>query len=132
MVDAIQKLDIFGDVVQFWLERRPVTPEVASSSLVVPAKFRKRLSETVTSFLLMAYNVYILQSSKDGSYYVGSTQDIEERLERHNQGRTKYTKTNRPWELVYSEEHPDRSSAVKREQEIKKRKSRDYIDKLVS
>ncbi len=31
-----------GGVVQFWLERRPVTPEVASSSLVVPAIMKSR------------------------------------------------------------------------------------------
>ena len=40
MIVSLQKEDnkqIYGDVVQFWLERRPVTPEVASSSLVVPA-----------------------------------------------------------------------------------------------
>ncbi|MBW1641779.1 MAG: GIY-YIG nuclease family protein, partial [Deltaproteobacteria bacterium] len=57
----------------------------------------------------------ILRSFKDGTYYVGSTQDLESRIERYNQDRTKYTKPKRRWELVYPEEHPDRSSAVKRE-----------------
>ena len=79
----------------------------------------------------MSYYVYILRSFKDGTYYVGSTQDLHSRIERHNQGRTKYTKPKRPWKLVYHEEHPDRSSAVKRELEIKKRKSRNFIEKLV-
>lgn len=40
----------------------------------------------------MAYFVYILQSVKDHSYYIGSTQDLSSRIERHNQGRSKYTK----------------------------------------
>jgi putative endonuclease len=75
--------------------------------------------------------VYIIRSDLDGTYYVGSTQNLEERLERHNQGRSQYTKAKRPWRLVYSEEHPDRSSAVKRENEIKWRKSRKFVDKLV-
>ena len=79
----------------------------------------------------MAFYVYIIQSELDGSYYVGSTQDISERLERHNQGRSKYTKAKRPWQLVYSEEYQDRSSAVKRENEIKRQKNKDYIDRLV-
>ena len=79
----------------------------------------------------MAYYVYILRSFKDGTYYVGSTQDLESRIERHNQGRTKYTKPKLPWELVYHEEHPDRSSAVKRELEIKNRKSKIFIEKLL-
>jgi putative endonuclease len=78
------------------------------------------------------YYVYILKSLKDGSYYVGSTRDIEERLQRHNQGRSKYTKNKRPWELIYSEAHSDRSSALKREQEIKQHKRSTYIEQLVS
>ncbi|MES0364136.1 MAG: GIY-YIG nuclease family protein [Desulfobacteria bacterium] len=80
----------------------------------------------------MVYFVYILQSLKDGSYYVGSTQDLDSRLERHNQGRSKYTKAKKPWELVFREEHPDRSSTIKRESEIKRRKSSQFIESLVS
>ncbi len=79
----------------------------------------------------MAYHVYILQSSVDGGYYVGSTRDLNERLERHNQGRSKYTKSKRPWQMVYYEEYPDRSSATKREYEIKGKKRKTFIDQLV-
>ncbi len=78
----------------------------------------------------MSYYVYILKSQADGSYYIGSTQNLQNRIERHNQGRSKYTKSKRPWNLVYSEEYPDRSRAVQRENEIKKRKSRNYIERL--
>jgi putative endonuclease len=79
----------------------------------------------------MSYFVYILRSQKDGRYYVGSTQDLSERLQRHNEGRSKYTKAKRPWDLIYFEEYPDRSSAVRREDEIKSRKSRNFIETLV-
>ena len=79
----------------------------------------------------MSYFVYIIKSLVDGTYYIGSTKDLSERIERHNHGRSKYTNAKRPWELVYSEEHPDRSSAIKRENEIKRRKSKDYIESLV-
>ena len=79
----------------------------------------------------MSYFVYILRSQKDGSYYVGLTHDIDERLLRHNQGRTNYTRAKRPWEFLYSEEFPDRSAAIKRENEIKRRKNKDYIESLV-
>ncbi|MCD4716062.1 MAG: GIY-YIG nuclease family protein [Desulfobacterales bacterium] len=79
----------------------------------------------------MPYFVYILQSLKDGSYYVGSTQDLDSRLERHNQGRSQYTKPKRPWRLAYFEEHPDRSSAVKRENQIKRRKDKGFIEALI-
>ena len=80
----------------------------------------------------MPYFVYIIQSLKDCSYYIGSTQDLDERLDRHNQGRTVYTKGKRPWELVYSEEVTNRSSAVRREAEIKQHKRKTFIEKLLS
>ena len=79
----------------------------------------------------MSYFVYIIESLKDGTYYVGSTQNLSERLERHNQGRSTYTKIKRPWKLLYSEEHIDRSRAIIRENEIKARKSKKYIEVLV-
>jgi putative endonuclease len=79
----------------------------------------------------MRFYVYIIQSEKDESYYVGSTKDLAERVGRHNQGRSKYTKGRRPWELVYHEELPDRSSAMNREQEIKGHKRKAFIEFLV-
>ena len=80
----------------------------------------------------MPYYVYIIQSERDRSYYVGSTQNLSNRLERHNQGRTKYTKSKRPWKIVYSEKYPDRSSAIKRENEIKNRKRKEYVESLLA
>jgi putative endonuclease len=74
--------------------------------------------------------VYILRSLKDGTYYIGSTQDVDERLKHHNQVGTQYTKQKKPWELVYQEEHPDRSSAMKREYAIKKRGAKQFLESL--
>ena len=79
----------------------------------------------------MSYCLYILESLLDGSYYVGTTQDLQSRIERHNEGRVKYTKHKRPWQLVYCEEYPDRSIAMKREKEIKRRKKKEYIETLI-
>lgn len=79
----------------------------------------------------MEYWVYILQSEKDESYYIGYTSDIEERLKRHNHGKSLYTKTKLPWKLIYQEEFLSRSEAMKREREIKRMKSREYIERLV-
>ena len=79
----------------------------------------------------MPYFVYILQSEIDESYYVGSCGDLNERLRRHNEGRSLYTKAKRPWKLVYSEEREDRSAAVKREAEIKGKKRTAFIEDLV-
>ena len=64
--------------------------------------------------------VYILQSQKNGRLYIGHTDNIGRRVEEHNTGRGgKYTRQNRPWLLVHSESHPDRSSAMQQERYIK-------------
>jgi putative endonuclease len=79
----------------------------------------------------MPYFVYILKSLKEESYYVDSTQDLKPRLERHNQGQSKYTKAKRPWQLIYFEEYTKRSVATRQEREIKSHKSREWIEDLV-
>jgi putative endonuclease len=79
----------------------------------------------------MAYWVYILQSEKNDSYYIGHTTDLEGRIQRHNRGRSPYTKAKLPWRLIYREEFHSRSETMKRENEIKGKKSRAYIEKLV-
>ncbi len=79
----------------------------------------------------MDYFVYILYNPKLDRYYTGSTGDLEDRMKRHNQGRSKATKGGAPyWELAYREKFETRSEAVRRENEIKKKKSRKYIEFL--
>jgi putative endonuclease len=64
--------------------------------------------------------VYILRCN-DGSFYTGSTTDIHRRLKEHSSGKGgDYTRTHRPVELVHKETFQDRSSAQKREAQIKK------------
>jgi putative endonuclease len=79
----------------------------------------------------MAYWVYILQSDRDGSFYIGYAADLAERLRRHNEGRSSYSKAKIPWRAVYQEEYLTRSEAMKRERELKGKKSRAYIEELV-
>ena len=80
----------------------------------------------------MPYYIYIIQSEKSGKYYIGSSDDPERRLQEHNWSRTPSTKSGIPWKLVYTEEYETRSEAVTREYEIKKKKSRKYIEYLLS
>ena len=69
----------------------------------------------------MSYFVYILECN-DGSLYTGITKDVQKRLDEHNTSYkgAKYTKARRPVKLLYQEPSSDRSSASKREYEIKK------------
>lgn len=63
--------------------------------------------------------IYILETN-DGTYYTGYTKDVPRRVKQHNSGiASKYTRTRRPVKLVYAEEHPDVSAALKREYAIK-------------
>ncbi len=65
------------------------------------------------------WKVYIVECS-DNTLYTGIAKDLSKRLEVHNQGLgAKYTRCRLPVSLVYSETQPDRSSASKRELEIK-------------
>ena len=79
----------------------------------------------------MPYYVSLLYSSATDQYYVGNTQDLEDRLYRHANSGSKFTKFVHDWKLVYTETFQIRSEAVKRELEIKNKKSRKYIEWLV-
>jgi putative endonuclease len=70
----------------------------------------------------MSWYLYILECSDDkGSLYTGITNNLQARIDTHNKGKgAKYTKTRRPVKLLYFENHPDRSSATKQENKVKK------------
>lgn len=66
------------------------------------------------------YSVYILEC-EDGSLYTGITTDVVRRLKEHKEGiGSHYTKAHKPVGFLYVEKQKDRSSASKREAEIKK------------
>jgi len=72
---------------------------------------------------------YVLQNPF-GKFYVGQTTDLKSRLRdhnRHDETEGKFTRKNGPWELVWSEEHPSRASAMAREKQIKAMKSARWI-----
>ena len=76
------------------------------------------------------YYTYILYSSTIDKYYTGYTSDLKLRIERHNSSWGKYSSKGIPWQLVYSETYATKSEAIKRESEIKKKKSSKYIESL--
>ncbi len=78
----------------------------------------------------MPYSVYILRSKSTGQYYVGHTNDLEDRLRRHNEGRSQVTRNRGPWRLVHHEEYATKQAAVASERAIEYQKSRSYIEKL--
>ena len=77
------------------------------------------------------FYVYILQSLKDFSFYIGQCDDLDKRMSKHFDGMSKYTSSKRPLRLVYFEVFDTRTEALKREKEIKRMKSRRYIEELI-
>lgn len=65
----------------------------------------------------MAYT-YILRCG-NGEFYVGSTNDLQQRLHQHQTGRGgQFTHCTPPVELVYTEEYPTYKEAFRRERQI--------------
>ncbi|MBP9802613.1 GIY-YIG nuclease family protein [Patescibacteria group bacterium] len=68
----------------------------------------------------MAVYYFYLARCKDNTLYAGYCANIKDREAKHNEGLgAKYTKYRRPIQIVYFEEFPTRSEAMKREAEIK-------------
>lgn len=68
----------------------------------------------------MAWYVYMLRCG-DGSLYTGCTDNVPRRLAVHQSGKgAKYTRSRPPVTLVYQEELPDKSAALRREAAIKR------------
>jgi len=82
----------------------------------------------------MVYTVYVLRSLSTGKLYTGQTENLQRRIKEHQTGTgpVKYTKGRGPWELVYTEEFPDRGQAMAREKYLKTGAGRDFIKDQLS
>ena len=80
----------------------------------------------------MKYFVYVIQSASHHSRYIGVTQNFNKRLVEHNNGKCRYTKGRRPWELIYIEEYDNLSSARKREIFLKSGQGRKFLDEKLN
>ncbi len=78
------------------------------------------------------YYVYIIYSTRLNRYYVGHSINLEDRLSQHNTGMSKFTSKASDWQLKYFESFATRDEAFTREREIKGKKSRKYIEWLIS
>jgi len=67
----------------------------------------------------MFYYVYILQSSKNDSFYIGYTSDLRKRFKQHNNGESRATKPFRPYKLIFYEAFLSSKDAKAREEYLK-------------
>jgi len=68
----------------------------------------------------MPFYIYIIKSEIDKSYYKGFSENPLIRLQQHNNGETPSTRPFIPWTLIYIEELPSKTLALKRERNLKK------------
>ncbi|MEW6508352.1 MAG: GIY-YIG nuclease family protein [Bacteroidota bacterium] len=71
--------------------------------------------------------VYVLQSNKDGKFYVGYTNNLKKRIVEHNLGKVKSTSIRRPFMLVYWEGCLSQKDALRREKYLKTAWGKRYI-----
>jgi putative endonuclease len=84
---------------------------------------------------LKFYFVYLLESQRDFSFYIGFTENVKLRLDDHNKGYVVSTRLKLPWKLIYFEAYLDKKDALGREKFLKSgsgqklllRQLRDYL-----
>jgi putative endonuclease len=92
---------------------------VAGSSPV--SRSKKALHLFVRLFFMgnTEYFVYLLESEKDGVWYVGLSKDPTSRQREHNGGKSKFTKGHMPWKIIYEEKVGSLQDARKKEKYYK-------------
>lgn len=77
------------------------------------------------------YYVYILRFVGTGRFYIGQTQNLERRLLKHQQGKTKSVKNRGQFEVIFVDRFATRAQAMRREKQIKSYKGGQAFEKLL-
>ena len=73
----------------------------------------------------------MLGSIPTGKHYIGIAADVEKRLTEHNTKSGRWTSAFKPWEVLGTEEYPDRSAAARRERFLKSRAGIEAREELI-
>ncbi|PYK17823.1 MAG: endonuclease [Verrucomicrobia bacterium] len=76
------------------------------------------------------FYIYVLQSTKTGRRYVGSCENLDERIRRHNLGHSKATRHGIPWTSMHSEGFSSRADAARKERYYKSGRGRNELNRL--
>ncbi len=78
------------------------------------------------------FAVYVLRSLKTSKRYVGFTsKDVSIRLVEHNSGCNKWTRQNKPFEVIHTEEFANKRDAIVRERFLKSGQGRKLLDQIL-
>jgi putative endonuclease len=81
--------------------------------------------------LIMIYT-YVLRSEIDNKLYVGWTEDLNRRIDEHNNGMVDSTRPRRPLKLIYYEACNNKKDAIAREKALKTGFGRAYLKRRIS
>lgn len=87
-----------------------------------------RESRRVVKFVSI-YITYILKSVEYDKTYVGITDNIDRRINQHNNGYNTYSKRYKPWKIIHTEPYQNRKNARVREKYLKSCAGRKWINK---
>ena len=73
------------------------------------------------------FYTYIIRSKKNNKLYTGSTNDLRKRFKQHNQGKSTWTKSRGPWEIIYYEASLNEDDARAREKYLKSGMGKRYL-----
>lgn len=79
----------------------------------------------------MFFYVYILEN-EDKRRYIGYTDDLKRRIEEHNSGQNRSTKTYRPWVVIFYEAYRNKNDAIRREHYLKTTQGRRALDRMLA
>jgi putative endonuclease len=78
------------------------------------------------------FSIYVLRSLKNKKRYIGYTsKEVLIRVKEHNYGHNKWTKTNKPFVVIHTEDYTDKTSAIKREHFLKSGQGRKWLDENI-
>ncbi len=81
----------------------------------------------------LMFAVYVLRSLKTSKRYVGFTsKDVDIRLAEHNSGCNKWTRLNKPFEIIHTEEFANKRDAIVRERFLKSGQGRKLLDRILN
>lgn len=76
------------------------------------------------------FYVYVLGNSITGKRYIGYTNNLEERIRKHNTDHSGYIGQQGEWPLTYHEQYDTKAEALLREKFLKSGKGRDFLNSL--
>ena len=79
------------------------------------------------------FSTYVLYSELHDKIYIGFTSNVQQRILAHNDDKNSgWSRSFRPWKLIYFEEFESKSEAMAREKQLKSAKGRAFIRERIA